>query len=192
MISTGAPSRGVPGSPLLFAFSLSPCTSKSAPDPNRGEGKVKRRNHLVHPRPTVPLVPSENEPRRPVDVDVDVETSVGHLHVEVRAGVVLAEVDSRGMTLEDLLDDVRDRAGGGVRARVVEGDPFVGKGEATTARLLEDLEAFGSHRGVILDVLEHEPWAVAGVVPAGRKYHEEVQRKRRKQASSYLGVLPLS
>lgn len=106
-----------------------------------------------------------NESRLPIDINVDVKSTVGHLHVEARSRVVLAEVDASGVALKDLLDDFGDGTDLGVGPRVVVSDPFVGEGEAALDGVAEDVDAVGRHANKVLEVLEHEPGTVSRVVP---------------------------
>lgn len=131
------------------------------------DGGVERReetHHLVLPGSTIVGVTSVQHSRVPVNLNVDVEAVVGHLHVEVRSSVVLAEVNAFGVTLKDLLDDIGDGRFDLVGLGVVEGNPLVVEREATLDLVGEDGETVGRHVDVVLDVLKHEPRSVAAVV----------------------------
>lgn len=191
VISTGAPSRGVPGLPWLPAFWLSPCgTSRERvscrlTERERRRGERERgseTHHLVLPRAAVVLVAAVDDARLPVDLDVDVEPEVAHLHVEVRAGVVLAEVDAARVALKDLLDHVGDRARRRKGALVVERHPGVVEREAALDRVLEDVGAVRRRVDIVLDVLEHEPWRIARVVPrrAARVLQDEASQPQEQ------------
>ena len=131
--------------------------------------------HLVHPRPTVEPIPTQDQARLPVDPDIDVEPLVAHLYVQVRARVVLTERDPARVALQDLLHDLRDRARVRVRARVVPRHPDITAREAAPDGLAEYGQPVRCARRVVLDILEHPPGRVARVVPRVAQGVEEVR-----------------
>jgi hypothetical protein len=81
------------------------------------------------------------------------------------------------MSLNDLLDDLSDRARPRVRLGRVPLDPGVVLGEPSFDRVVEDSEAVRRLGDVVLDVLDEPPGSVSAVVPGRPARVEEVRDK---------------
>ena len=96
-------------------------------------------------------------------------------HVEVGSCVVLPELDSAGVPLEDLLDELGDSARPRVRPRVVPLDPRLVHREASLDRVRQDLDSIRALVDVVLDVLNEPPRSVSAVVPRRAARVEQVR-----------------
>lgn len=54
------------------------------------------------------FVPTMYQTRLPIHLNINIEPFLTHLSIEVRARIVLPEMDPTRMSLEDLLDDLCD------------------------------------------------------------------------------------
>ena len=100
----------------------------------------------------------------PIDVIVNVEALVAHLHVEIGACVVFSKVDTLGVTLKNFLCDLRSSRRVRVSPFVVPLYPGFVFGELTKNVFGQQSETIGGHVDVVLNVLDHPPWRVTGII----------------------------
>lgn len=116
-----------------------------------------RGSHLVLPGTTVVPVSTKDDTGLPVNPNLLVESFVPHVHIQVRTSVVFSELDTLGVTLQNLLDQLGHGAGIGVSLLVVPSDPRVVCREPSLDAVLQDRLAVRAHLGVVLDVLTEPP-----------------------------------
>lgn len=119
---------------------------------------------MYSPGSAVATVTAKDEAGFPVNVDVDIEPFVRHLHIKIRSSVVLAEMDARRVTLQNFLNHFGHRTGIAVCSSVAPLDPFVIEREPSLNWHIEYAITLGRHLRVILYVLQHPPRRVTRVV----------------------------
>jgi hypothetical protein len=166
-ISIGAPSLELAGNPLFPALDF------------RLLHQIYRRAHLVHPGEAISPIAADDEPGLFIERQLDVEPLLVHASIDFEAGPPLSELDSNGVRLENVLNDI-------VKPHDLELAPL----ELLVMSLHVVVEEAHLHLGfeesrsvdlgvvdVVPDGLDEPPGGVPGVVPGVLALVEQVGDK---------------
>ena len=120
-----------------------------------------RTAHLIHPGSAIVFVSSETESSLVVTADLDVESSVLHAGVDLRASIPLSKLDTICMAFANLNDEVQYAQSSSVT--LFEVLSLVIVLEVEFEFLVEELIALFRDDAVVLNGLEEEPRSISAI-----------------------------